>query len=260
MSVVNGGPTPSLAGRSVLVTGVSGGIGSALAKVLGREGAFVVGTYRSRAAEARAVLEAAAPDRHALLEADITSGASARELWDRANAIRPVDTVVLNAAVMMRTPLQGPVAEWDDGWEASMTVNAVAPAALMRQAAHDLAERSGGSIIVISSWAAEQGSRLPEASAYAASKAAVRNFAQTLARDVARRGVRVYTIAPGVVDTGMGTQGLSTEQQSSVAEGLTMGRHVAAAEIAELAAFLATDRTPSLTGATLDLNGASYIR
>ncbi|WP_378143996.1 SDR family NAD(P)-dependent oxidoreductase [Cnuibacter sp. UC19_7] len=251
---------PTLAGRTALITGVSGGIGSALAQVFGREGAYVLGTYRSRESEARAVLESAAPGRHELLRAEVTSADSARTLWTEARSRRPIDVVVANAAVMARTPLTGDPDGWDEGWERSLAVNVTATATLLREAAIDLAAGGGGSLIVISSWAAEQGSRIPEAAAYGASKAAIRNFAQTLARSTARSGVRVYTIAPGVVDTGMGTDGLSDEQLQAVADGLAMGRRVAASEIAEVAAFLATDRAPSLSGATLDLNGASYIR
>jgi NAD(P)-dependent dehydrogenase (short-subunit alcohol dehydrogenase family) len=139
-------------------------------------------------------------------------------------------------------------------------VNVIAASTLMREAAQTFSERGSGSIIAVSSWAALQGSRIPDLGAYAASKAALRNFAQTLARASARSGVRVYTIAPGVVDGGMGTADLDPEQIRAVADGLAMGRHVAVSEIAELAAFLASDRCPSLTGSTIDLNGASYIR
>ena len=110
----------------------------------------------------------------------------------------------------------------------------IAASTLMREAAAAFAARGFGSIITISSWAGQQGSRIPELGGYAASKAAIRNFGQSLARAYARDGVRVYTIAPGVVDAGMGTAGKSADEIRSVADGLTMGRHVEAQEIAEL--------------------------
>ena len=161
---------------------------------------------------------------------------------------------------MAPTPLDGDDDAWDSGWLESLQVNVIAASTLMREAARTFAESGSGSIVAISSWAAEQGSRIPDLGAYAASKAALRNFAQTLARAYARSGVRVYTIAPGVVDGGMGTADLDPDEIRAVAEGLAMGQHVAVSEIAELAAFLASDRCPSLTGSTIDLNGASYIR
>lgn len=247
--------------RTALITGVSGAIGGELARVFAREGARVIGTYRSRQDAAERAVENIPADRRTLLQAGFGGGDSARDLWRRACADGPVDTVVVNAAAMAPTPLTGDDdAAWDAGWLESLQVNVIAASTLMREAANTFAERRSGSIIAISSWAAEQGSRIPDVGAYAASKAALRNFAQTLARAYARAGVRVYTIAPGVVDGGMGTADLDPEQVRAVAEGLVMGRHVAVSEIAELAAFLASDRSPSLTGSTLDLNGASYIR
>ncbi|AZS37816.1 3-oxoacyl-[acyl-carrier-protein] reductase FabG [Microbacterium lemovicicum] len=247
----------SLDGRTALITGVSGGIGTALAATFAREGAAVIGTYRQRRAEA----ETAVPGGLAqLLDADLSDAGAARDLWRRARAAASIDTLVVNAATLVPTALDADDEDWDDGWQRSLQTNVVAASTLMRAAAADFAERGSGSIIAISSWAAQQGSRLPDLGAYAASKAALRNFAQTLARATARDGVRVYTLAPGPVGTGMGTVDRDDDEIRAVADGLAMGRHVDAQEIAELAAFLASDRCPSLTGSTLDLNGASYIR
>jgi len=249
----------SLTGRTALITGVSGGIGSRVAGTFGREGARVVGTYRSRRDEAERAMSAVPGDRRVLLQAELDGADGARDLWRRARRAAPIDTLVVNAAVLAASPLETDES-WTAAWEQSLSVNVLAACTLMQAAARDFVDEGYGCIIVVSSWAAEQGSRLPDLGAYAASKAAVRNFAQTLARAGARDGLRVYTIAPGVVDAGMGVVDRSEEEVRAVADGLTMGRHVDAQEIADLAAFLATDRCPSLTGATLDLNGASYIR
>lgn len=252
---------PPLAERTVLITGVSGGIGSCLAATFGRDGATVIGTYRTHQADAEQAIATIPAGRASLLPARLDSAEAARDLWVRACELGTIDTLVVNAATLASTPLtDDDDRAWDEGWQESLAVNVVAASTLMRQAAKIFAERGSGSIIAVSSWAAEQGSRIPDLGAYAASKAALRNFAQTLARAYARSGVRVYTIAPGVVGTGMGTVDLSPGEITAVAEGLTMGRHVEAQEVAELAAFLASDRCPSLTGATIDLNGASYIR
>lgn len=248
----------SLSGRTALITGVSGALGAATAGVFGREGARVVGTFRRRAADAEAAV-AGVPG-STLLHADLDGAPAARDLWHRACEITTVDTVVVNAAALTPTPLAGDEDIWDHGWQVSLQVNVVAAATLMREAAATMASRGTGTIIAVSSWAAQQGSRIPDLGAYAASKAALRNFAQTLARANARSGVRVYTIAPGVVGAGMGTADLDAAQIDAVADGLAMGDHVHPAEVAELATFLASDRCPSLTGSTIDLNGASYIR
>jgi NAD(P)-dependent dehydrogenase (short-subunit alcohol dehydrogenase family) len=251
-----------LSQRTALITGVSGALGSRLAATFGGYGARVIGTYRDHHDAAEKAMSSIPAERRTLIEARFGDADAARSLWRDATEISTeIDTLVVNAAALVPAPLTGDdPSDWDEGWAQSLQVNVVASTTLMREAAAAFAERGFGSIIAISSWAGQQGSRIPELGAYAASKAALRNFAQTLARAYARQGVRVYTIAPGVVDAGMGTDGKSADDIRDVAEGLTMGRHVEAQEVAELAAFLATDRAPSLTGSTLDLNGASYVR
>ncbi|MEX1077866.1 MAG: SDR family oxidoreductase [Homoserinimonas sp.] len=251
----------SLHDRTVLITGASGAIGSRIASTFAVRGARVAGTFRSREAAAAEAVVSAGPNRSTLLRAEIDSPESARELWRRAELWHEMDTLVVNAAAMTVAPLtSGETDAWDDAWQLSLQVNVLGAATLMREAALSFSERGFGSIIAISSWAAEQGSRLPDANAYAASKAALRNFSQTLARSYARQGVRVYVVAPGVVGAGMGTSGLQPAEIQVSAEGLAMGQHVDPQEVAEISAFLATDRCPSLTGSTIDLNGASYIR
>lgn len=250
-----------LSSRTALITGVSGAIGGRLASTFGGYGARVIGTYRTGLEAAEVAVGALPHDRRALIRASLDDAESARALWTEASAVGDINVLVVNAATLATTPLTGDnTEEWDAGWQQSLQINVIGAATLMREAAAAFATRGSGSIITISSWAGQQGSRIPDLSAYAASKAALRNFGQTLARAYVRDGVQVYTIAPGVVDEGMGTADLSPEEVQGVADGLAMGRHVDAQEIAELAAFLATGRAPSLTGSTLDLNGASYLR
>jgi NAD(P)-dependent dehydrogenase (short-subunit alcohol dehydrogenase family) len=234
---------------------VSGAVGERLAATFSGYGARVIGTYRTgKEAAERALASGTA------LRADLDAPKAARALWREATGIAEIDIVIVNAAVIEPTPLTGDDDAWDAGWQHTLQVNVLAAATLMREAAAAFAARGSGSIIVISSWAGQQGSRIPELSAYAASKAAIRNVGQSLARAYARDGVLIYTISPGVVDAGMGTAGMTDDAIRAVADGLAMGRHVEVQEIAELAAFLATGRAPSLTGSTLDLNGASYLR
>lgn len=244
----------------MLLTGASGAIGACIARTFGAAGAGVVGTYRGNRAAAEAALSETQEMRRHLLQAALDTPEDARELWRTATERADVDTLVVNAAAMTSAPLAGDQHAWDDAMRVSMDVNVIAATTLMREAAGAFADRGSGTLIVVSSWAGLKGSRIPEAAAYAASKAALRNYAQTLAGAYARSGVRVYIIAPGVVDAGMGVQSQTGAERTAVAEGLAMGQHVAAQEIADLAAFLASDRCPSLTGSTIDLNGASYIR
>jgi NAD(P)-dependent dehydrogenase (short-subunit alcohol dehydrogenase family) len=251
----------ALTGRTVLLTGASRGIGAATARALAAADANVIAHFRSLRSGAEHAVAALPQAQKLLLEADLRTPGGARDLWRSALAWRQaVDVLVLNAAVIPDTPIDGPDEVWDAGWEETLQVNVIGAGALMREAARYFISRGTGSIIVISSWAAEQGSRIPDLTSYAASKAAIRSLAQTFARNFADRGLRVYTLAPGVVNAGMSIAGKDDAARQATAKGLTMGRPVEADEVASLIAFLATDACPSLTGSTLDINGASYIR
>jgi NAD(P)-dependent dehydrogenase (short-subunit alcohol dehydrogenase family) len=250
----------ALAGRTVLLTGASGGIGQVTARTLATAGATVLAHYRSNRSGAETALADAPSDRAVLLAGDLDTPDAARRLWRAASAAHHVDVLVLNAGVIPDTPVDGPDEEWDAGWQQALQVNVVGAGTLMREAVRAFVARGSGTVIVLSSWAAEQGSRIKDVSSYAASKAAIRNLAQTFARAYARDGLRMHVVAPGVVDVGMGVAGRDETARAAVAEGLAMGRFVEAGEVATLIAFLATDGCPNLTGSTLDINGASYIR
>lgn len=251
-----------LGGRIVLLTGASRGIGAATAGALGAAGASVVahyGSHREGAEEAVAAIPAA--DR-LLLQADLARPGSARTLWREAVAWRGrVDVLVVNAATMPTTPFEGADEEWDEGWRQAVQVNVLEPASLIREAVRHFLEHGGGTVITLSSWAAQRGSAIASLAAYAASKSAIANLTQTVARNYARDGILAHVVAPGIVRTRL-------SEASAAARGgidavnamLAMGEMVPPEEVAELIAFLATGTCRHLTGATIDLNGASNVR
>jgi NAD(P)-dependent dehydrogenase (short-subunit alcohol dehydrogenase family) len=252
-----------LEGRIVLLTGASGGIGSVTARALGARGAAVVAHYCANRDGAEAAVADVPADRRLVLHADLREAGSARALFAEALAWRGrIDAVVVNAATLLETPFDGSDEQWDENWEATLRVNVLEPVSLMREAVrHFLDAGGGGTIVALSSWAAERGSAIARLSAYAASKAAVRNVAQTIAHNHAKDGILVYVLAPGIVHTPM-------SEISAVARGgidavnaaLAMGEMVPPEEVAELIAFLAAGRARHLSGATIDVNGATYIR
>lgn len=252
----------SLRDRTVLLTGASRGIGAATARLLAERDATLIGQYRSGFVGADVATSSLPDDRRLLLAADFAESGAGRELWRRAVAWgNPIDVLVVNAATLPATPIDGDDQSWDEGWEQAMRVNVLEPAALIREAVAYFLTRGGGTIVVLSSWAAEQGSRIPALGAYAASKAALRNLAQTVARNYARDGIQVHVLAPGVVRTEMaGASDDLRPDGTRVEDTLASGRLVEPVEVAELIALLATGRFPNLSGSTLDLNGATYVR
>jgi NAD(P)-dependent dehydrogenase (short-subunit alcohol dehydrogenase family) len=253
-----------LTDRVVLLTGASKGIGAATAARLGRAGAHLIAHYGRDEAGAIAATAAIPAERKLLLSADLADSGAADGLWRRALAWRGrIDVLVSNAAIMhWHGGFAGEDdALWDRVWAETLAVNVLAPARLMRHAVRHFLTQGGGVIVTVSSWAAQRGTSNPDALAYAASKAAVKAAAQTLARGYAREGVLSYVVAPGVVDTGMSQVAATTlGGQAAVNAGLAMGEPVPPEEVAEVIAWLATGTARHLSGATLDVNGASYIR
>jgi NAD(P)-dependent dehydrogenase (short-subunit alcohol dehydrogenase family) len=251
-----------LQGRTVLLTGASKGIGAATARALGAAGANVVAHFGSDEAGVREATAELRPERVLLLRADLARADGAARLWEDALAWRgSIDVLVNNAAVLAATPIDGSAADWDRSWTETLQVNVRAPADLMRAAVGHFRERGGGVLVTLSSWAAQRGSANPDLLAYSASKGAVQALTRTLARAHAREGLLAYVVAPGVVRTRMSEDAAARQGGAeAVTAGLAMGEWVPPEEIADLVAQLATGRWRHLTGATLDVNGASYIR
>lgn len=252
-----------LAGKTILVTGASKGIGAAIARSLGENGAAVAAHFGSDRAGAEAALADLPPERKRLIGADLRDSAAVEALWAEAEGWRGgIDVLVNNAAVMQwHGGFDAADDAWDAVWNETLAVNVLAPARLIRRAVPHFKRRGGGILVTISSWAAQRGVTNPDTIAYAASKAAVKAMAQTVARGYAADNILAYIIAPGVVRTRMSEDFAATQGgEAKVSAGLAMGEWVPPNDIAELVAFLATGRVRHLSGATLDVNGATYVR
>ena len=202
-------------------------------------------------------------DRRCLLQADFSEPAVVDRFWREAVAWKGrVDVLVANAAVMrLGSGVGAEDAEWDRIWDEALRVNLLAPARLMRNAVRSFDDWGGGVLICIGSWAATRGSSSPEGMAYAASKAGITTVAKTLARACATRNILTHIVAPGVVRTRMSEDfAAAAGGEAAITAGLQMREWVPPEEIGELVAFLATGRCRHLTGATLDINGASHVR
>lgn len=256
-------PLVSLAGKRLLVTGASKGIGAAITATLCAAGATVVAHYGSDRAGAEAATAGAAPGSVQLLQADLADLGAVERLWDAAVArTGGIDVLVNNAAIMQwNGGFDEPLDTWDRVWDETLRVNVLAPARLMRRAVNHFLEVGGGSIVTISSWAAQRGVTNPATIAYGASKSAVRSATQTIARAYARQNIQAYIVAPGVVRTRLSEQFAETQGgEATISAGLATGEWVTPDELGRLVAFLASGAVPQLSGATLDVNGASYIR
>jgi len=253
--------------KTILLTGASKGIGAATARILGEAGANLVAHYGRDRDGVEAATAGIPEGRKLILQADLAKPAELDAMWRSALQWKGgIDVLVNNAATMAWTGgIDDDDETWDRVWAETLQVNVMGPARLMRSAVRHFRPRKStnvsGIIITISSWAAQRGVTNPRTMAYAASKAAIKAATQTVARGYAKDGVLAYIVAPGVVRTGMSESFAATQGgEEPVTAGLAMGEWVPPDDIGHLVAFLATGKSRHLTGATLDVNGATYVR
>ncbi|MFM5917495.1 MAG: SDR family NAD(P)-dependent oxidoreductase [Novosphingobium sp.] len=235
---------------TALVTGSSRGIGAAIAAALSARGTNVIG-HASKDGDARTIA------------ADLADPAAPAALWEEALARSPhgrIDILVNNAGKFAANPLDQSDIAWLDQWEDTLRINLTAAAELSRYAVrHWLDGGSGGRAVHIASRAAYRGDS-PDHWHYAAAKGGMVAMHKTIARQYAAKGVLSYAICPGFTDTSMADDYLSSRGGPGLLADIPLGRVAKPEEIAAMAVFCALDAPPSMTGAVLDANGASYVR
>ena len=224
---------------NILLTGGTRGIGAAIAARLSDHNVFATGSA----------------------DGDFADPATPARLWatalDRFGG--RIDVLINNAGIFETTPIDLSDADWSAGWNRTMQVNLTASAELCRFAVQHFLDTGGGRIVNIASRAAHRGDS-PAHWHYAASKAGMVAMTKTIARAYAAQGIYAFAVCPGFTMTGMAEAYLSSRGGDKLLADIPLGRVADPGEVAEIAAFCALDAPPSMTGAVLDVNGASYVR
>lgn len=239
----------------ILVTGSSRGIGAAIVELLRARGATVL-------------CHASSDYDDETIPADFSDPMGPQMLWEEALARTPhgrIDVLINNAGVFAGNPLDLSDIAWLDNWEDTLRINLTAAAQLSRFAVRhwledgERGDDGGGRIVHIASRAGHRGDS-PDHWHYAASKGGMLALHKTLARAYASDGILSFAIAPGFTDTAMADDYLASRGGAGLLADIPLGRVAEPEEIAAIAAFCALDAPPSMTGAVIDANGASYVR
>jgi 3-oxoacyl-[acyl-carrier protein] reductase len=244
------------------VTGGSRGIGAAIARAFAERGDRVAVHCRDALAAAEVVRDSLDGDGHVVVRADLAVPAEVRAMVDAAAAgLDGLDVLVNNAGIYLDHPVLGTsYEEWQAAWQATLAVNLVGAANVTWCAVQHMTAsgQRGGRIVNVGSRGAFRGE--PTHPAYGASKAGLHAFGQSLAVALAPHGITVASVAPGFVATDMTTELLATPAGDVIRAQSPFGRVATVGEIAAAVVYLASPEAEWVSGAVLDLNGASYLR
>lgn len=240
----------SFDGQVAMVTGASRGIGAAVARRLDADGARVL--LVARDASTLESVAAELVNDPVVVVADLADADQVRAAARRAlDAAGHVDILVNNAAVGRRVSIADTDAAVVDR---ILAVNVRAPLLLISALVPSMAERGGGAIVNLSSVSGLVGA--PKRAAYAASKGAIDAATRALAMELGPLGIRVNSVAPGVVDTAMWAANKQVPGVVESVEALTpLGRWATPEDIADVVVFLASDAARFVTGATVTADG-----
>lgn len=250
----------SIPEQTILVTGASRGIGAATARALLQAGALVVGTYNREPGELDRLADEYGSGRVTGLRVDLSRPGAANALWEEANELPggPVRGLVNNAGIAPPTPLDSDDDRWQRDWSQVLAVNTRAVADLCRLAVLAFRDGGGGRIVNVASRAAFRGDSADYLH-YAASKGAVVALTRSIARAWAKDRVLAFVIAPGWVRTDMASVIYEPGNEAALAE-IPMGEAAPPEDVANMIVFLLSGKVDHATGATFDINGASYVR
>ena len=242
----------SLEGKTALVTGASGGIGSAIAYALARQGARLAlsGSNGAKLRAFREQLQSEVGGEHVEITCDLSDTAQVEELIPATIETLGGLNILVNNAGITRDNLA--MRMKDEEWQSVLSINLEAAFRLMRAAARPMMKAKGGRIISITSVVGTTGN--PGQMNYAAAKAGIAGMSKSLAQELARRNITVNCVAPGFIRTAM-TGELPDAQKDALNQRIPMGRMGEGDDIGAAVAYLASDEAAYVTGQTLHVNG-----
>ncbi len=246
--------------KIVLVTGSSRGIGRSIAQAFADHRARVVVHYVHNAAMAQETVAGLPGESHMTVQADIQDPAAVQAMITTiVRKMGRLDILVNNAGIYQDHPLAEVSYEsWQESWQLVLGTNLTGAANVTFCAAQAMIKQGGGRIVNISSRGAFRGE--PTGPAYGASKAGLNALSQSLAKYLIPYNIFVGVVAPGFVQTDMARSKLAGPEGDEIRNQSPFGRVAWPEEVAYATLFLASEGSQFMTGAIIDVNGASYLR
>lgn len=250
----------NFAGKRVLITGGSRGIGKACSQAFAERGAQLAVNYRNNLAAAQETLAELPGDGHFIIQADVSDPEAVKKLIaDTTQQFGGLDIVINNAGISQQHPIDSvDYDEWQSAFQRILDINLVGPANVMYCSVQYMKDHGGGHIVNVSSRGAFRGE--PEMPAYGASKAGLNAMSQSLAQKLIQHNIYVGVVAPGFVETEMAASKLNGPAGEGIRNQSPFGRVATPEEVAYAVLFLAAEDAKFSTGAIIDVNGASYLR
>lgn len=247
-----------LTGKVLLVTGASRGIGAACARTAVKAGADVV-VHGLHDRPVRAIADELGSHCHPIVS-DLADPGTVALLWEEAVAWRRrLDVLINDAGVYEPASVDGDDDDWMRSWARTMAINLLSPTLLCREAIRTFRRHGGGTILNVASRAAFRGDDA-DYMHYAASKAGIVAVTKTIARAHGRDGIVAVAIAPGFVRTELNRALSDRSGVEAAADETALGEIAEPQDIANTILFLASGLARHVTGAMIDINGASYVR
>ncbi len=248
-----------LSNKVALVTGASSGIGHAAAILLAEQGASVAINYKSNAEGANNAAAAitAAGGKAIVIQADVTKSADIKMMVERTtNELGAIDILVNNAGSLVERMKLMEMTE--ERWDDVMNLNLKSVLFCTQAVAASMMERKTGVIVNLTSIAGRNGGG-PGAMHYATAKGGLITLTKGLAKELAPYGIRVNSVAPGVIDTPFHEVFSTAEMIKNFIAGIPMGRLGTPEETAKVIVFLASDAANYVCGETIEVNGGQLM-
>lgn len=246
-----------LKGKVALVTGGSRGIGKAIAIALAKEGINVALTYRINKEKAFSVVKEIDIENNKVICIRLDQGSREnirRLIIEVHKKFGKINILVNNAAIAQEKPFETIT---DDDWDNMLKINLRGPFILCQEIIPDMIAQKWGRIINISSIGGQWGGF--NQVHYAAAKAGLINLTKSLARIYSGKGITTNAISPGLVGTEMSSKELNTKSGKEKLKNIPIGRIATLEEIAEVVAFLASEKASYIAGQTINVNGGMYF-